>query len=412
MKHLSAFLTLLALLLATRASAQIDTTGGRYYKPLFANVTVTQNVVFGSAVTLQGATQTLRMDIYQPTGDTNPQRPVLIFAHEGAFVTGSKSDQPMTEICTRFARLGYVTASIDYRLISPLQLLTPADTITLGREAIVATQDMRAAVRFFRQDAATARQYRVHSGYIFAGGSSAGAFVALQTAYLDKDSEVPAYYNISQLGGLEGNSGNPGYVSAVRGCINLCGALGRREWLEAGSVPLVSLHGTADATVPYGVGTPGLGLPPQRLYGSGAIKPRADAVGVSNTLKPFKGAGHVPYNGTSATGVAYMDTTFRVLRDFLRPILREPGTVTARRAPVSLSLMQVYPVPATEAVRLVAAAGMVFRPQPLELLDATGRVVRRFRWEQPEQVVSRGALRAGLYLLRGETGVEQRIVFE
>jgi len=412
MKQLSAFLTLLLLLLAGRTNAQIDTTGGRYYKPLFSAVTVTPNVVFGSAVTLQGTTQTLRMDIYEPTGDVNPQRPVLIFAHEGAFITGQKNDQPMTEICTRFARLGYVAASIDYRLISPLLLLTPADTINLAREAIMATQDLRAAVRFFRQDAATARQYRVHGGYIFAGGSSAGAFVALQTAYLDKDSEVPAYYNLAQLGGLEGNSGNPGYSSAVRGAINLCGALGRREWLEPGSVPLVSLHGTADATVPYGVGQPGLGLPPQRLYGSGAIKPRADAVGVPNVLYPFKGAGHVPYNGSSARGVAYMDTTFRTVRDFLRPILGQPGTVTAAREKASQAQMQVYPVPATEAVRLVAPTGAAFRPQELELLDATGRVVRRFRWQQPEQVLWREALRPGVYLLRGENVAGQRVVFE
>jgi acetyl esterase/lipase len=411
MKQLFTIL-LLALVLARPAAAQIDTTGGRYYKPLFANVTVTQNVVFGSAVTLQGTTQTLRMDIYQPTGDTELQRPVLIFAHEGAFVTGSKSDQPMTEICTRFARLGYVTASIDYRLISPLMLLTPADTINLGREAIAATQDLRAAVRFFRQDAATTRQYRVHSGYIFAGGSSAGAFVALQTAYLDREAEVPAYYNLAQLGGLEGNSGNPGYGSAVRGVINLCGALGRREWLEAGSAPLVSLHGTADNTVPFGVGAPGLGLPPQRLYGSGAIKPRADAVGVPNVLYPFRGAGHVPYNGTSANGVAYMDTTFRTVRDFLRPILRQPGTVTAAREKARLAPVQVFPVPATDAVQLTTPAGVPFRPRELELLDATGRVVRHFRWEQATQLVPRNGLRAGLYLLRGADGETQRVLFE
>ena len=409
----NAFIFLLLVLLASRSAfAQIDTTGGRYYKPIFPDVTVTRDVVYGSANTLIGVPQQLVMDIYEPTGDTEVRRPLLIMAHEGAFVQGTKSDQPMTEICTRFARLGYVTVSIDYRLLNLIQLLLPGDTINLAKGALLATQDMRAAVRFFRKDAATTQQYRIHPGYIFAGGSSAGAFVALQTGYLDKLSEIPSFYDAVALGGLEG-SNNLGYSSAVRGVVNLCGALGRREWLEAGNVPLVSLHGTNDNRVPYNSGKPGFGLPPQQLYGSGTIKVRADAVGVPNNLYTFKGAGHVPYNGTSEPSMAYMDTTFRVVRDFLRPLLRQPGTIltTTKVAEPSLAV-QVYPTPATDAVQLLVPSNVAFQPREVELLDATGRIVRRFRWSQPSYVLPRGTLKAGLYMLRGEGIVPQRIVFE
>ena len=101
---------------AARAQAPIDTTAGRYYQPVFPNVTVTSGVAFGSAADYTGATQTLRMDIYQPTGDASAERPVIIFAHQGGFVTGSRTDAYMVKVCTQFARLGYVTASIDYRL--------------------------------------------------------------------------------------------------------------------------------------------------------------------------------------------------------------------------------------------------------------------------------------------------------
>ncbi|UOQ53468.1 alpha/beta hydrolase [Hymenobacter cellulosivorans] len=404
---------LLLLLLAltglplARAQAVIDTTRGRYHQPIFPTITARSNVVFGSAVNYAGVTQTLTMNIYEPTGDTVRRRPLLVFAHGGGFVSGTKSDQDVTELCQRYARLGYVTASIDYRV-----LFLPFDTTNIARAAIRATQDMRAAVRFFRQDAATSKTYRIHPGYIFAAGSSAGAFMALQLAYLDKASEVPAYLEIAQLGGLEGNSGNPGYSSAVRGVVNLCGALGRPQWIESGDVPFVSLHGTADGTVPYGRGTVGSGLPAQLVFGSGALKPRADAVGVFNPLYTFKGAGHVPYSGTSARSLAYMDTTFRFVRDFLRPVLRLPATVTANRSAEKLALMQLYPQPAAAEVRLMAATGVAFQPRTLELLDATGRVVRRFRWEQPEQLIRRGALAPGFYLLRGSGLAAQRVVFE
>jgi acetyl esterase/lipase len=394
-------------------SAQIDTTGGRYYKPVFSNVTVTRGVVYGSAAPLASSTaQALLMDVYQPAGDTVGRRPVIILAHDGAFLTGTRDDQPMTELCTRFARLGYVTASIDYRLLSFLQVLLPRDTINLAKGAILAAQDIRAAVRFFRNDAATTRQYRVSSRYIFAGGSSAGGIAGLQMGYLDKVSEVPGYYDISSLGGVEGTGGNAGYPSTALAIINLSGALGRREFLEPGSLPLVSVHGTADPSVPYDFGRPGFNLPPQRLYGSKAIKTRADAVGVQNNFYSFKGAGHAPYNGTSQADMAYMDTTFRFVRDFLRPFLGRSGTiVTATTRAEPAVAVQVYPVPATDVVHLVAPVAS-FRPREVELLDAMGRVVRRFRWQQPKQVLARETLKAGVYVLRGEGLAVQRILFE
>jgi hypothetical protein len=395
---------LLVSLLGPVATAQIDTTRGRYYQPIFANVDVQRGVVYGQAGNILGANQTLRLDIYQPAGDTVSRRPLIVFAHEGAFVTGSRDDQFMTAICTRLARMGYVTASIDYRLLF---------FVGLGQAAIRATQDMRAAVRFFRLDAAMERRYRIHPGYIFAGGSSAGGFVALQVGYLDKPAEVPAYLNISQLGGLEGNSGNPGYSSEVRGVINLSGALGRLSWLEPGSVPLCSVHGTADTTVPFGAGTVGLRLPPQVVYGSGAIKIRADAVGVPNVLRALRGAGHVPYNGSSPSSVAYFDTTFHTIRDFLRPLLRQPGTVLSTpRGGLAKTGPQVYPVPATNEVRLTVPRGMVFKPQQVEMLDASGKVVRRFRWEEANQLLLREGLKAGSYLLRGEQLPTIRVLFE
>ena len=317
MKALLLFLLLGAAGHSAAAQTPIDTTGGRYYQPIFAGVTVTAGVAYGATVSpVFGTPLTLLMDVYQPAGDVAAERPVIIFAHQGGFVTGSRAEQYLVDVCTRFARLGYVTASIDYRL-----LFFPFDTVNVGKAAIRGMQDMRAAVRFFRRDAATANLYRASPGRIVVAGASAGGFMALEVGYLDRDAEAPAYVGIAALGGVEGASGNPGYPSAVLAVLNLSGALPRPGFIEPGNAPLYSIHGTADATVPYLQGTVGAGLPPTYVYGSGRLNPYASAVGVPNTLRTLRGAPHIPQHGTSARQLAYADTTFRDIRDFLRPLL-------------------------------------------------------------------------------------------
>ena len=390
------------------ATAQIDTTRARYYQPVFAAVTVTAGVPYGSAVGYTGATQALLMDIYQPTGDTVRRRPVVIFAHQGGFLTGSRTDAYMVNVCTQLAKLGYVTASIDYRLGFPLTgIAVPADTPQVARAAVRAMQDMRAAVRFFRQDAATARLYRVHPNYIAVGGSSAGAFAALEVGYLDKPAEVPAYVDLAGLGGIEGQSGNPGYSSAVLAVLNLSGATESPNIIEAGNAPLLSVHGTADATVPYLQGRIGGGLPPKYVYGSGRLHPRATQVGIRNTLRPLRGAGHVPFERSAA----YADTTFRAIRDFLRPSLGQRGTVLAAAAAAALApLAQAYPVPADDAVRLLLPAAWP-APAEAQLLDAAGRVVRTFGPTGRAFTVPRGGLAPGLYLLKFPGQVPVRLAF-
>ncbi len=400
------------LLTGLAASAQIDTTNARYYRPIFPNVTVTANVPYGSATKYDNTTQQLLMDIYQPTGDVLAQRPVIIFAHQGGFLAGTRTDAYMVNICTQMAKLGYVTASIEYRLGFPLTgLAAPADTPQVAKAAIRGMQDLRAAVRFFRKDAATANAYRVHPGYIAVGGSSAGAFMALEIGYLDKATEVPAYVGLAALGGIEGSSGNPGYSSAVLAVLNLSGATENPSLLEPGNAPLLSVHGTFDATVPYTQGRIGSLLPPKYVYGSARLHPRATAVGIRNTLVTLRGAGHIPFENNAA----YADTTFRAIRTFLRTSLGTAGTPLAARAaalPGAAPTAQAYPNPATDVLHLRLPAAWAL-PARAQLLDATGRVVRTLPpATAPDVTVPRGTLPAGLYLLRFAGQPPMRVEFQ
>jgi len=404
---------ILVLLLASasRAVAQlapIDTARGRYYQPVFANVTVTSNVTYGSALKYDGTTQTLLMDVYQPTGDTVSRRPLIVFAHGGGFVIGSKADAYPVAFCTRLARLGYVVASIEYRVgFAFTGLAQPIDTPQIATAAVRGGLDMKAAIRFFRQDAANAKTYRVYSNYIIAAGSSAGAFAALQAGYLDKASEVPAYVNLAALGGIEGASGTPGYSSAVMAVLNLSGATESPFIIEAGNAPLCSAHGTADATVPYLQGKIGSLLPPKYVYGSGRLNPRATALGITNVLRRFSRAGHVPFE----TNAQYADTTFWTIRDFLRPLLRRTGVALAAKAGTAARTIQAHPNPAQEAVQLALPADWAQLGEA-ELLDVAGRVVRRFRPQAQTTSLVRGALPAGVYAVRFVGQVPVRVVFE
>lgn len=323
MKKILHTLTVLLLIgYASETNAQLDCSNGRYSTPLFqGNLTITDDITYGSNIQPTffdpNATQTLNLDFYEPTGDTETARPLIIFAFGGAFVAGSKDSPDIVALCNNFAEHGYVTASIDYRLTSDLVLNgNPANAT---KAVLKATHDMRAAVRFFKKDAATTNTYKIDTTNIFVAGVSAGGFAALHLAYLDKMSEIPTIIasDVPALGGIEGLSGNPGYSSDVAGVINLCGALGDDSWIEAGDVPVVSVHGDNDNVVPYGsaqITLFGINLD---VDGSGSIHPAADAVNVHNDLLTFQGQDHTPFVSSND----YMDSTFQFTKDFLYPLI-------------------------------------------------------------------------------------------
>ncbi|HIG58882.1 MAG TPA: hypothetical protein EYQ21_05765, partial [Flavobacteriales bacterium] len=115
-----------AMLFVSTMTAQV-----RYVDEIFTDVTVTSDVTYAANVTvittLQGYPPMAlpqNMDVYAPTGDVETDRPLIIYLHTGNFLpqyinggaTGNKDDNAAVEICSRFARMGYVVASIDYRL--------------------------------------------------------------------------------------------------------------------------------------------------------------------------------------------------------------------------------------------------------------------------------------------------------
>jgi len=306
-----------SILLFTMLYSQSDCDGVRYTDEIFSQVNFTSNVLYGGNynpnIWGQNEWQDLYMDIYQPSSDAVEDRPLVFFLFGGSFVTGSKTNGDIVELCTRYAKMGYVAVAIDYRLTGDL-IWTP-NPATAYRATAKGMHDLKGAIRFFRMNDELYNDYRIDSDRIYAGGISAGGIVAVNAAYLDLESEIPTSIveYIEENGGLEGNSGNEGYDSHFHGVINLCGAVGDYNWIVAGDVPVVSIHGTDDTIVPYGDGLITLFGLNMQVYGSYVINQTMLSLGNSSDLYTFEGYDHNPFSGSDAN----MDITVEFTRDFM-----------------------------------------------------------------------------------------------
>lgn len=288
---------------------------GRYLNMIFPEFTETENIPYGSNIDFEGNETELLLDVYQPLGDTEVSRPLIIFAHGGSFVGGSKDEIDVAPLCEDFARMGYVTASINYRLGIPLL----ADVETSATEAVArGYHDMKAAIRFFRKDVAeNGNQWNIDPDKIIIAGSSAGGFITTHIAFMDELEELPPLLDQSLPGlggGLDGTSGNEGYSSEVIGVVNIAGALLDVDWMTAEDEPILSFHGTGDATVPFGEAMLQLfGLVNVTVVaGSSAIHEQADAIGLTNCFEIYDQQGHVPH----VSNQAYYDTTRSIMSNF------------------------------------------------------------------------------------------------
>lgn len=228
---------------------------GRYELDVFTDVKTTLNQKFGEGETVGGVQQDLFLDVFEPEGDDpSVRRPVMILAFGGSFIGGVKED--IHFLCEAYAKKGYVTVAIDYRLYD-LPLL-PLPTAAEMTEVVIRTvSDMKAAIRFMREDADTQDRFKIDPDLILLGGISAGAITASHTAVLDDTDPLTddIIMSIEENGGFEGNSSeNFQYSSEAQGLINLSGGLVTADLITADDPPLFSVHDEFDQTVPYGGG--------------------------------------------------------------------------------------------------------------------------------------------------------------
>ncbi|MAT71290.1 MAG: hypothetical protein CMJ58_17400 [Planctomycetaceae bacterium] len=135
----------------------------------------------------EGDSKAWRLDLAMPAAVTDELRPALVIVHGGGWRGGAKEVDVYQKMMTDYAKKGYVTINVEYRLTGEAPF--PA-----------CIEDVKCAVRWLR---AHAEEYGVDPDRIGAYGHSAGAHLALMLAMVPKSA------------GLEGDGGWDEYSSGV-----------------------------------------------------------------------------------------------------------------------------------------------------------------------------------------------------
>lgn len=263
------------------------------------------DVQYGTGL-LNGGSKQLLMDIYQSGDPCTDPRPFIVMIHGGGFIGGSKSDLPWRINAEEMASRGFVAASIDYRLEGddpvPSAEFTPVlQALFQTPEGMIPSNEMRVnAIASAFEDAANAVRYLIDEADTLCidpdrygiWGSSAGAFIALHTAYgLDEFSITLPKPNV--VGDFWGGVFFP-------------------EILDQDDPPFIIVHGDQDPTVQY--------------QQSVNLAARATMLNVDHSFYTVENAGH----GFGATQVASLEVGGETLIDltynFLEAHLRAGGT--------------------------------------------------------------------------------------
>lgn len=366
MKKLLLLLIIAFVSYAKFSFSQCD--NGRFINDIF-NVKSNVDIRYGGNYKFDGSWQELYLNIYEPDSDLLAHRPLIILAFGGSFTFGSRYSPDIIKLCNSFAKKGYVTATIDYRL----GFENGNDSDTNQFKALMrAAQDMRASIRFFYKDATSDNLYRIDTTQIFIGGVSAGGFTALNLAYGKQDtlSRVrPPFVDqaLADVGGITGNSGNPGYSEKVRGVINLCGAIADTVWVMPNDPILCGVHGTADQLVPcFYDSAKAANSVEAMMFGSGDLNNRAEHIGLPHSFYFFQGASHVPF----VFNQNYMDTTIWTIRDFLAQHVVCGGLNTINK--VNNISAEIYPNPFSGSFTIETTNS---NPISATLTDISGKII-------------------------------------
>ena len=268
-KHL--FITSLFFLPAVGLNAQ---SARRYKDLLFGDVTIGYDLSYNPAADVKEKKAYL-FDLYQPEGDRDKRRPLIVWMHGGGFKYGSKSAKGIRLWCKTFAQRGYVCAGINYRLSKKNPVFHFDELL---KASYYAVQDVKTAVDYFKKHAA---QYGIDPDKIILAGNSAGGMIALQAAY-SSNGELAGMAKLPEDKAAINKPNDRVKVAAI---INFWGAIYDLNWLKNARVPIVSALGSKDPIVPPAhKNTP--------LFGGEDIHQRADSLEIPNDLKVFEGYSH------------------------------------------------------------------------------------------------------------------------
>lgn len=243
----------------------------------------------------------LKIDIFYTdqtvAGNNNT---AIVFFHGGGWAFGTPSEFFTT--CERYALMGIVTFSVDYRLciengITPNKSITPIESL----------MDAKSAMRWVRKNA---ERFHIDQNRIVAAGQSAGGHLAISTAMIDEYNEESDDLGISCV---------PNAVMSFSGAVNVvqpwCDYLlgGRRDkiWsispahnLKSGLPPMIHFHGVDDDIVAF--------------WTISFFQKDTEMLGNYFELHKYEGRKHYLGEGNPKYSRYYDDEILKVADEFLR----------------------------------------------------------------------------------------------
>jgi predicted esterase len=243
----------------------------RYTDEVFPNTTKATATYATADDLTTGDPVALKLDVFQPAGDTLTARPLIVWIHGGGFKAGSK--EALGKVAAAYARRGYVTASIDYRLDPGLRCqelqdgkIRPGEVAAETarcRTAIEAAQaDALSAIRWLRSKAST---YRIDTTRVAVGGGSAGAVTAINVGQRANPDHgpVPAADHVDAVLAMSGCQYDPPSIDANDAPLSLLASGGDQ------AVPYACTVATADQAASFGTGVQRIFYPSESGHAQG-----------------------------------------------------------------------------------------------------------------------------------------------
>jgi para-nitrobenzyl esterase len=393
MRTLLSFLCLLIPLISFSQTSPCN--DFRFLQVIFAETQSTTGIQYGQNTTVGGASQDLLMDVYDAQGDTASRRIPIILAAGGAFSNGSRADLQL--LAEDYASRGYVVFAIDIR---PFDLTLGGSTTEAQMLDWLfgAATDIKAALRFIKQETASSNPYGINPNIIFTGGVGTGAMAAMHAAMVGPNDNVGAAFQaaVDANGGWEGNSNNiTGFDSSVRGVVSYSGALVEEDWLDADDPLFLAFHDTGDPEVPFDSGTfsPGGNASPLTVDGNGALAERAEDLFIYHDLISSNRNSHVSY----LDGAARRSTTADATADFIHEVNCENIVSSLVSAQIVDRPVTLFPNPVDQMLAVQPEAGQ--RVNRVHIFDVMGRALQQ--WENTS-VLDVSHFDRGVYLLQVE----------
>jgi acetyl esterase/lipase len=243
----------------------------------------------------------LKLDLYIPY-DGKPG-PTMLYIHGGGWQTGSKEQYVLWYL--PYLQMGFRVAAVQYRLSGVAA-------------APAAVEDCRCAFRWVARHGA---KYGIDPSRLVITGGSAGGHLALLTAMLDESFDggcgdvgpapkalaVVNYYGATDMEQLlaEDRTYLHKWFRGPGDAKQLARRISPQTWVRAGVPPVLTLHGTADGSIPYSQAT--------RLHQA------LTKAGVPNNLITIDGGAHGRHTWSDAD-------TIRVQRA-IETFLKQHGTL-------------------------------------------------------------------------------------